>query len=88
MLPVDRIAIRQKLAEVLDVSFVDNGGQVPQAAYPTPVHTDLDRLRQTLTGHPALGNLFVDSPEGTDIATLRAEADTAWKEALTPTSAH
>lgn len=82
VLPVDRLAIRQKLSEVLTVSFLDPAGSVPQAAYPTPVHTDLDRLRSALTGHPALLALFGAGDEPPTIDELQCLADTAWKQAL------
>jgi transcriptional regulator with XRE-family HTH domain len=82
VLPVDRLAIRQKLGEVLGISFLDPTGAVPQAAYPTPVHTDLDRLRSALTGHPALRDLFGAGEESATVDDLQCRAGTAWKQAL------
>jgi transcriptional regulator with XRE-family HTH domain len=82
VLPVDRIAIRQKLTEILGVSFVGTDGTVTQAAYPTPVHTDLDRLRTALTGHPAMLDLFREPGPAPAVGELQADADEAWKRAL------
>ncbi|MEM9562172.1 MAG: helix-turn-helix transcriptional regulator [Actinomycetota bacterium] len=82
VLPVDRLAIRQKLSEVLGVSFLDPAAAIPQSAYPTAVHTDLDELRSTLTGHPALAALLDQDDDGPTLAELESQADDAWKRAL------
>jgi len=81
VLPVERLALLQRLAEVLEVGFLDLRPEI-EPTYPTPVDQDLERLRHTLVGHPALSRLFVDSTTPANLDELTNEAQTAWAAAM------
>ncbi len=83
VMPVERISLLQKLAEVLGLSVADLRPEtVPEPTYPTPVHSDLEDLRSALTGPPALDAVFGASSDPIDIDALAGEADNAWSQAL------
>ncbi len=83
VMPVERISLLQKLAEILGLSVADLRPEtIPEPTYPTPVHSDLEDLRSALTGPPALDTVFGTPSNPIDIDALTAEANNAWSQAL------
>lgn len=87
VLPVERLSVLQRLADVLGVAVRDLR---PEAAEPMAVdRTGSDRvgsavfeqLRLMLTGHPALEQLFGDETgrEPVEVPNLRERVDLAWQ---------
>ncbi|MFJ9666331.1 helix-turn-helix domain-containing protein [Streptomyces sp. NPDC101219] len=82
--PVERLSILQALADALKVSVRELRPDAAPAeeAEPTEPHgsNDLDGLRVTLTGHPALGSLFEDLPaeQVPSLTDFRQHVDEAW----------
>ncbi|MEM9615520.1 MAG: helix-turn-helix domain-containing protein [Actinomycetota bacterium] len=82
VMPVDRLALLQKLGEVLETSFLAVEQEAgADGTYPTPVDHDLEQLRNVLTGHPSISTLFGDEPEPIDFEQLRDDIDHAWEQA-------
>ena len=87
VLPVERLALLQKLAQVLDIGLHDLRPEaIPQETYSTPIHADLELLRSAITGHPALEVLFNKTDVKPDYAQLETEAHQAWQTAVAHSS--
>lgn len=81
--PVERLSILQALADALKVSVRElRPDAAPTEEEPTEPHgsNDLDGLRVTLTGHPALASLFEDLPaeQVPSLTDFRRHVDEAW----------
>jgi transcriptional regulator with XRE-family HTH domain len=82
--PVERLSVLQALADALNVPVRDLRPDAAPAEEAKPEEqprsNDLDGLRVALTGHPALGSLFQQSPaEPTpSLADFRQRVDEAW----------
>ncbi|WP_040802615.1 helix-turn-helix domain-containing protein [Nocardia concava] len=88
VLPVERLSVLQRLADVLGVAVRDLR---PEAAEPMaadrgdghrPGSAVFEQLRLLLTGHPALEQLFGDESDresATDLAELQKRVDLAWQ---------
>ncbi len=83
VMPVERLSVLQRLADALGVTVVDLR---PDADQPTgrigqrPAASDLDALREVLTGHPSLGLLLgrKRSTKSVDLSSLAGEVEEAW----------
>lgn len=79
--PVDRIPVRQRIADVLGIPLSDLEGGTAGATEPDAAEgersPELDRLRLVLTGHPALTRLMDDEtpPPAVDTKQIRRDAD-------------
>ncbi|WP_369186364.1 helix-turn-helix domain-containing protein [Streptomyces sp. R08] len=82
--PVERLSILQALADALNVSVreIRPDAAPAEEAEPEEAHgsNDLEGLRVALTGHPALGSLFEQSPTEPipSLADFRQRVDEAW----------
>ncbi|APA95038.1 helix-turn-helix domain-containing protein [Nocardia seriolae] len=88
VLPVERLSVLQRLADVLGVAVRDLR---PEAAEPMaadrgdghrPGSAVFEQLRLLLTGHPALDQLFGDEADresAVQLPELRARVDLAWQ---------
>lgn len=81
--PLERLPVRQALADVLGVAQHDiwPGSAVASQPEEQPKSNDLDGVRVVLSGHPALGSLFNQTrPEAAPaIAGFRAQVDEVWQ---------
>ncbi len=80
---VERLSVLQALADALRVSINDlrpDAEPIEPAAQEAPVVNDLDTVRLTLTGHPALDSLFDNEsvPIQVDVKRLREHVQKAW----------
>lgn len=82
--PVERLSILQALADALNVSVREVRPDAALAEEVEPEEArrsnDLEGLRVALTGHPALGSLFEQSPAEPipSLADFRERVDEAW----------
>ncbi|MBW1599106.1 helix-turn-helix transcriptional regulator [Streptomyces sp. JJ38] len=83
--PVERLSVLQALADALGVSVreIRPEASTPDEpeAEPVPSSNDLDSLRVTLTGHPALSSLFAGAPHpsASSVADLRSCVEEVWE---------
>ncbi|MFF4405858.1 helix-turn-helix domain-containing protein [Streptomyces sp. NPDC001404] len=81
--PLERLPVRQSLADVLGVAQHDIWPEIAVApqAEEQPKGNDLDSVRVVLSGHPALGSLF-DQTQPETMSTLtnfRTRVDEVWQ---------